>query len=244
MAMVNSENRPIIEDITFLVDNYVLKGTLHRPPVSRPPLVVGSHGLFSDRTSPKQIRLADECNLNNIAYFRFDHRGCGDSEGSFEEVTSLGGRCTDLICAVELMKTRDDIANRIGLFGSSMGGAVCLSVAKKLAVETIVTVAAPIRSEDIIKRQQQTQDPSHAFKMKKFDIFDDLKGIHNILIFHGEADETVPLLHANQIYDQTSQPKRLIVYPNGDHRMSNTAHQKDFIRKATAWFKTYLAKIC
>ena len=240
--MVNSKNKPVIKEIVFSSDNFLLKGHLHLPPADRPPVVLGSHGLFSDKNSPKQIQLAQQCNRNKIAYFRFDHRGCGRSKAPFEEVTSLEARCTDLKAAAKMLRDRKDIGAEVGLFGSSMGGVVCLATARYVKADALVTWAAPIRSSEIGEnkaspaRRGETAASDHPFKKNPFDISDQLSGIRNILIFHGNADETVPLSHAQEIYEGVSQPKQLVVFSQSDHRMSNPTHQKDFIRQATAWF--------
>jgi alpha-beta hydrolase superfamily lysophospholipase len=240
--MVNSKKKPSIEEIEFPSDNFLLTGHLHLPPVDRPPVVIGSHGLFSDKDSPKQIQLAQQCNRINIAYFRFDHRGCGQSKAPLDEVASLEARCTDLIAAAKMLRARNDIGVQVGLFGSSLGGVVCLATARYVKADAMVTWAAPIRSTDIVQNKanhasrEETADSGHPFKKNPFDISDQLSGIHNIVIFHGDADETVPLSHAKEIYERVSQPKKLVVFPQSDHRMSNRAHQKSLIREATAWF--------
>lgn len=239
--MVNSKKKAIIEKVVFSSDNFSLKGHLHRPPVDRPPVVIGSHGLFSDQNSPKQIQLALQCNRNNIAYFRFDHRGCGQSKAPFQEVTSLEARCSDLKAAAKMLRDRDDIGVRVGLFGSSLGGVVCLATARDVKADAVVTWAAPVRSIDIVRSQahpavqEATAGSDHPFKKNPFDISDQLAGIQNILILHGDADETVPLAHAQEIYEKVGPPKKLVVFPQSDHRMSNRAHQKDFIRLAADW---------
>ena len=74
------------ENISFNSDSLKLKGVLHLPDDGQPPVVIGSHGLYSSGSSPKQIALAEQCNRLGIAYFRFDHRGCGSSQGEFERV--------------------------------------------------------------------------------------------------------------------------------------------------------------
>lgn len=240
--MVNSKKKSIIEEIVFSSDNFLLKGYLHQPPVDRPALVIGSHGLFSDKNSPKQIQLARQCNRNNIAYFRFDHRGCGQNKPPLEEVTSLEVRCTDLMAAAKMLRARNDIGIQLGLFGSSFGGVVCLATARHLKADAVVTWATPIRSTDIVQSKahsvsrEEMADPNHPFKKNPFDISNQLSGIQNIVVFHGSADETVPLSHAKEIYERVSQPKKLVVFSQSDHRMSNQAHQKDFIRAASAWF--------
>jgi alpha-beta hydrolase superfamily lysophospholipase len=240
--MVNSKKKPIIKEIVFSSDHFLLKGHLHLPPADRPPVVIGSHGLFSDQNSPKQIQLAQQCNQNKIAYFRFDHRGCGQSKAPFEEVTSLESRCTDLKAAAKMLRTRNDIGFEVGLFGSSMGGVVCLASARYVKAEAMVTWAAPIRSPDIVQNKttpasrEETAASDHPFKKNPFDISDQLTDIQNIVIFHGASDGTVPLSHAQEIYARVSRPKKLVVFSQSDHRMSNRTHQKDFIRQATAWF--------
>jgi alpha-beta hydrolase superfamily lysophospholipase len=227
--MINS----ICKKITFSSDNFLLKGTLHLPTVDRPPVVIGSHGLFSNSSSPKQTALARECNAIGIAFFRFDHRGCGKSEGDFNEVTSLKARCKDLICAIKTISARNDTGHRIGLFGSSMGGAVCISVASSHNIDAIVTFAAPLNSSSINKALKR----SDYEKNFQFDISGKLSGVHNILMFHGDADTVVPHAHAKKIYDKASNPKKLIIQKSGDHRMSNKGHQERFIRESVNWFK-------
>ena len=229
-------------EVRFRSDGLILVGTLHLPTVARPPVIIGCHGLYSTRNSPKQIALASACNAQGMAYFRIDHRGCGNSQGHFDTVTSLEGRCRDLKSAIDIIKQRDDTGRRIGLFGSSMGGTVCLAVAGKLKVRTIVTFAAPVRSAIHPEGNRRSASPDRGgifldAGQSDFDISANLPRISNILIFHGEADEIVPLAHALEIHRMTDQPKKLVVQPNGDHRMGSRDHQREFVRTATRWFE-------
>ena len=235
----------MIKDIKFRCDSFELKASLHLPPVEQPAVVIGCHGLLSDRNSPKQIALAEQCNRLNLAFLRIDHRGCGESQGEFESVTSLDARCRDLICAIELMKSNTAVGDRIGLFGSSMGGAVCLQVAGAISIAALVTVAAPIRSRQIehtIDSPTNPDDREFRFDVKKnsFDITRKLLKISNILLFHGDGDAVVPLSHAREIFRLAGEPKNLIIQKNGDHRMSNPRHQQKFVREASLWFKSRL----
>ena len=235
----------ITKTLHFNADGLRLTGTLHLPATRQPPVVIGCHGLLSNRQSPKQIALADACNRNGMAYFRFDHRGCGDSQGEFEEVTSLEARCKDLFSAIKTIKSRGDTGDRIGLFGSSMGGTVCLSVAGQMKLSPIVTVAAPIRSR-ILKELPLEIDGSLKepifldARQTHFDISAFLSDVSNLLIFHGEADTVVPIDHARELYNMAGSPRKLIVQKQGDHPMSDKSHQKEFIRMATGWFKSGL----
>lgn len=231
--------------ISFFSDGFQLKGILHLPTNAYPPVVIGSHGLLSSSESPKQHELAKRCNEFGIAFFRFDHRGCGKSQGYFPEVTSLETRARDLICAVNMIRDRTDTGDRMGLFGSSMGGAACLSVARQIGIDAIVTFAAPIRSETINRSHTQMNDSKRkiahsGYTAAPFDISDKLQGVENILIFHGDADDVVPYASALEIFEMAGDPKRLILQKQGDHPMSRKAHQKEFIRETVQWFKSAL----
>ena len=232
-------------DISFHSDGLILRGILHLPAIDHPPVIIGSHGLYSNQESPKQIALARACNALGMAYFRFDHRGCGSSQGEFEQVTSLAARCRDLTKALEAIQNRSEIGHRIGLFGSSMGGTVCLSVAAELKADAIVTFAAPLGSSigDWGLRQSNNPESPGIYldaAKKDFDISEHLSQVRNLLIIHGETDKTVPLCHAEEIHRLAGDPKKLIIQKNGDHRMSNEIHQIEFIREASRWFKSEL----
>ena len=232
------------EEISFHSDNFLLKGTLHLPKnVDHPPIVIGSHGLFSDRSSPKQIELAKVCNSLGIAFFRFDHRGCGESEGEFREVTTFEARCTDLIEAVNAIRERGDIGGWTGLFGSSMGGAACLAVFRRLEVDAVITLATSLRSGPILKSIQNSpeyQDIENKIDLNRlrFDISEKVSGLHHILIFHGDSDRVVPPSEAHLVYQKSVIPKRLIMLRKGDHRLSLPENREKFIRESAAWYKT------
>ena len=232
-------------NISFSSDGFLLKGILHLPETNQPPVVIGSHGLLSNSYSPKQIALARECNAHGIAYFRFDHRGCGQSDGVFNEITSLNGRRNDLISAVTTIQMRNDIGKRIGLFGSSMGGTVCISAADVLDIDAWVTYASPVRSNSVTTALKKSDD---AEKIKPlldqeyltWDISDQLKHLHHIFILHGDSDFFFNDTNTNEIYTKSGNPKKLIIQKGGNHPMSNKKHQKDFLRDAVNWFKKWL----
>jgi alpha/beta superfamily hydrolase len=236
-----SHSRPV----NFYSDGYLLKGMLHLPSVVCPPVVIGSHGLLSTSDSPKQIALADRCNRHGIAFLRFDHRGCGRSQGILKEVTSLEARAADLGCAVRWIRKRRDLGDSIGLFGISMGGAACLYVAAATGVDAVVTFAAPIRIRTIHHSEHPVNGSVTASNQTaelnlQFDISDRLGNVGNILIFHGDADEIVPFADAFEIYNGVAEPKELIRQKGGDHLMSRKTHQDRFVRETASWFETRL----
>lgn len=234
-------------DIRFTSQDFLLKGVLHLPQAISPPLVVGSHGLEGSKESAKQKVLSNRLVENGIAFFRFDHRGCGQSQGDFIKETSLEKRTHDLVTAVEtilnLGKTRRDIA----LFGSSMGGATCINAWDRLLKLELnvcgsVICSAPVKSRTIenIPTDSNPNRPALPLSFFKenllFNISEKTKKLSNILIFHGDADEVVPVSNGCEIYDHAMEPKRLILHKNGDHQMTSRKDQAQFETEATHWF--------
>ncbi len=227
--------------INFSADGYRLSGRLHLPNAFRPPVVFGSHGLMSSSESAKQRELAMQCTAAGIGFFRFDHRGCGRSQGFFPEVTTLEGRVRDLIAAVNTIRSRTDTGRGFGLFGSSMGGAVCLAAARAIAADALVTVAAPIRSRSIRPLESGAPNVHEGTGLRlHFDLSDNIAGLRHVLVCHGDADDVVPFAHALEIDGKTDTPKRLVRQANGDHLMSADVHRQAFMREAVEWFAARL----
>ncbi len=234
-----------VEELSFAADGFLLRATLHLPAAPEPPVIIGCHGLLSDRSSPKQVALAEACTAQGMAYLRIDHRGCGQSAGRLEEVTTLEARANDVLHAIRFMESRPDLGQRVGLFGSSMGGAVCLQVAGCRRIEALVTFAAPVRSLPLKHTPPAAGGGGECVRMdsilrEEFDLGATLGRIDRILILHGQADRIVPPAHAAEIFARAREPKRLILQPNGDHLMSDERHQQEFMRATVQWFQRHL----
>ena len=232
----------------FLVDQLALTGELCLPDTPDPPLVVGSHGLEGTRFSAKQRVLSRLLPKNNIAFFRFDHRGCGDSQGDFVTDTSLEKRTRDFLAAVTHVRKMDLTSSRLGVFGSSMGGATCINAWQTLE-NTYgrlcggVLCAAPLKSrtiQNIPPRGTETSPdlPVSFFRENLlFDLSDQAAALHHVLIFHGDADQVVPVENAQLLLETMRGPKHAVIQENGDHPMSSPVHQAQFEARAVAWFK-------
>lgn len=245
-----------MQAFNFVVDNLTLQGWLHLPDNFRPNLVIGSHGLLSTANSPKQIALAQALNSRGIAYIRFDHRGVGLSEGDFASETTLPNRTRDLLAVHAFARINFDLGPKLGLFGSSMGGATCLNAFNELQPQALVTAAAPVASADILQRQWHSLTNSehehlpdgHAGHLqqliinqnKSFNLLPKLSDINHILIVHGTKDEIVPYAQGQLIFMAAQEPKRLLLQTGGDHTISDYQHQTEFLQAATDWFCEYL----
>lgn len=239
MNKENTENNDV-KNIAFYSDGLKINAWLHIPGNGRYPAVIGSHGFLSDGTSAKMIALAEALNERGIAFLRIDHRGCGQSEGIFAEVTSLEGRCNDIVSAVNLLKSHPRLNGRFGIFGSSMGGATAISVFSKAGAETIATLAAPVRGSSIIRRPDDPNPHNLSEEFyesgMKFDISEHIKNLKNCLVFHGDSDQVVPCSNAHEIIDGAGDPKKLVIFENGDHRITDIKQQKEMVDEAAEWF--------
>ncbi|MCB2149695.1 MAG: alpha/beta hydrolase, partial [Deltaproteobacteria bacterium] len=230
--------RNVEHPISFFAEGLELSGVLHLPNHEPVAVVVGCHGLMADKNSPKQIELAHGCTAIGMAYFRFDHRGCGDSQGDFEIDTTLENRGCDLMAAVGAINRAFGKNMPIGLFGSSLGGTVCLSRVRSLSPFALVTLAAPVQNRSIHLPENSPESLKNEILKNRltFNIATHMTSIHHILIIHGSSDETVPVDNAQTIYRMAGDPKKLMILEGGDHRISNIAHQKTFIKTAVRWF--------
>jgi len=128
-----------------------LAGTLTRPEGDGPhPAVVlvsgsGPQDRNSEVANHKLFHvLADHLTRQGIAVLRYDERGVGASEGTFDGATSedFAG---DVAAAVRFLKARPTIdANAVGLIGMSEGGLVAPMVHTQFeAVDHLVLMAGP-----------------------------------------------------------------------------------------------------
>jgi len=88
------------------------------------------------------VNLAESLQRENIASFRFDFIGNGDSEGDFQEFT-IGKALENLQDAMTIFKTETGIdIQRIALLGLRMGGTISLIAgARMLDVENVIAIS-------------------------------------------------------------------------------------------------------
>jgi len=122
------------ESIVFQNKGQKIFGMLHIPESShKPPFpaLVMLHGFTGHKIEPHQlfVKAARRFASEGILTLRFDFRGCGESEGNFEELT-IEGEISDALKALEFVRGRGDVRKiRVALLGMSLGGTVAASVA-------------------------------------------------------------------------------------------------------------------
>jgi len=231
-----------IEFIRTISEGKKIYGILHLPRTPSPPCVIASHGLFSSKESEKLVEIGEFFSAQGIAVIRYDHQGCGESEGDLS-ATTTSARIKDLEAMVDLAAHHPLLGDRLGLLGSSMGAFISIfKGAADLRVKALVLWATPARLEGKHKAGEgeiQLQDAFYT-DATKYDAGKAITGLSNSLLLHGGEDEIVPLSHADTLYQAAHPPKHLEVFPGGDHRFTDPQHRRRAIRMSLEWFQRYL----
>lgn len=209
-------------------------GIFHLPDTKqKTPCVITCHGYYSTKDSKKYVEIAKKLCSEGFAVLRFDFRGCGESEGDIEE-TTLSNRVSDLESALQFI--RKHVSDCIGLLGSSMGGCVAIITAvKDGGIKAVAAWSTPFHLSSLFTNELFTHDA------KKYNLTEIVKKVTApILIIHGDADELVPLYHANNLYEIANEPKMLKIIKGGDHRLINLADRKQAIKLSIEWYNKYM----
>ncbi len=233
-----------IESVTFQSEGQKISGILHLPGTKKFPCVIASHGLLSSKNSEKYIALGERLSREGFSMLRFDFRGIGESEGRIEEDT-VSRRIVDLGSAIDFVKSKPGLGNRIGLVGSSLGGFVSLiKAAMDKEIRAIVVWATPFHLDDLGSKKQNEDYPLPAeafFKdLPKHRLLPLLPKVSNCMAIHGEKDELVPVDQAWEIFHSLGGPKEIHIIEGADHRLTDPKHRQRAMDLTTEWFKKYL----
>ena len=115
--------------LSFEVLGQRLHGMLHLPVTGNQPhpCVILLHGFTGNALESHRlfILMARQLAEAGIAAFRFDFRGSGNSEGTFDQMTP-SRELEDACAALRLLEARPDVLDRsrFGILGLSMGGMI------------------------------------------------------------------------------------------------------------------------
>lgn len=261
--MVKFEER---ESVVLTNRGQKIFGILHRPiGVDNSPVVMVCHGLAGHKTGRYRVYvdLAAKLVQAKIAVLRFDFRGSGDSEGSFDEMT-LEGEVSDAIQGLKYLQTVPGLnTDKIGIFGRSLGGAVgILSAAELGSVKSIALWASmydgeqwksewqKVQSGEISEMESQEmrringQVPTLGFYAEMFNmpIEKALQNLKNVplLLIHGEQDTLINISHSEKYIKNrlgSLADTKFIRLPKSDHDFSHTEERIFAIETTTDWFK-------
>ncbi len=244
-------------------------GVLHLPEgEEKAPVVIILHGFASHKvgTNRSYVIMSEALAKEGIATLRFDFRGNGDSEGDFAEMT-FSGLVTDALAALHFVANDPRLdCDRIGLFGSSLGGAAGVVAASEYEKVKSLALWAPVASGLLWYRDWLVQnpekgsaDPSLALasyrgvkvnplfqsEFAKLDAPKTLQALDHLplLHIHSEKDAHISLLHQKAYVESRKDAKgasRFLTFPDSEHMLGRSPFFPKVVEEAISWFKTHL----
>lgn len=193
-------------------DGQKLHGWLLRVPASDKVAIVhhGNAGNLLHR-----LFIAKHCIQAGASVFLYDYRGYGKSEGS----TALTNLPEDGLAAYDFVRDSLKFAHIIN-YGESIGTAVANQVSQQRPCDAVI-LQSGIGSLPMVARDGlffMKLYPDFVFPQPRFANVELIKTLQKpLLIVHGSKDTMVPYKHAELIFANASEPKRLVLLPECGH---------------------------
>lgn len=239
--------------------------------VGKSPVIVFNHGYISPsvyQTTERYLAYVDGFASSGYIVFKPDYRGHGNSEGEAEGAYGSNAYTIDVLNAVaSIKKFKDADAEKIGMWGHSMGGHITL---KNMVVNKDIKAgviwagvvgdytdlinnwrrgsATPIPSPSGARRWRQVliekygtpQDNPEFWKSISANSY--LSEISGPLqLHHGTGDASVPVVFSQKLADQlkaSGKEVELYTYPGDDHNL--TSNFNTAMKRSIDFFDKYL----
>lgn len=231
------------KDIEFKIGSEVLRGTLFIPEGNGPfPGVVFFHGRGSDRT--RYLPMAQKLSENGIIGLAFDFRGCGESDGEFENQNHAMG-VEDGRAGLDFLLSQNVDRKRIGIQGTSFGGFVAGMVLNDydFIKSVVLRVPAAYSDKDLdltpktFPNYVYFQDKNNWISSSAYNGARNFTG--NLLVIVSEKDELLSPELTQKYYDIASKTvsKKLFIQKGAGHSFSTDPEGlKVFHKVVVDWF--------
>lgn len=231
-------------------------------PEGTPPAAYAlfAHCFTCTKDSRAAAYISRALTAQNIAVFRFDFTGLGESSGDFAE-TTFTSNVTDLVAAADFMQTAYE-GPKV-LIGHSLGGAAVIQAAARIkSARAVVTIGSPADPGHVMRHIQghreeienrgsaQVAIEGREFRIKK-EFLDDLKqnrmtgAVRDLdralLVLHAPLDETVGIENAAAIFKEARHPKSFVSLDDADHLLSRPEDARYAGSLIAAWADKYIA---
>jgi len=246
------------EEVSFTTeDGFTLYGWYVPPaPEADGASILFFHGHGSNRWSfPNEVRFLRE---DGYGMLLFDFRNHGESDG---ESSSMGFyEVNDAVAAYEFLASQPEVnADKIAIFGASMGGAMAILGAAQLPdVKAVVAITAysdmhqlvkdgvvirtglpPSPFAEIVMAMMNQMSGSDMYQVSPLNAMADL-GERPFFMMHGTADTTIPVDHAQRLYDAAQGEKELIIVEGGGHGDLTRFEPEEYERRVRDFLGRYL----
>jgi fermentation-respiration switch protein FrsA (DUF1100 family) len=207
-----SQTRLPVEDVRFSAEDGTRLFGWYLQATPDAPVLLWCHGNAGNLIH----RLDNMAALYRVglSLFIFDYRGYGLSEGHPSEA----GFYQDALAAYQYVTdTRRVTAERLVLFGRSVGAAVAGDVAAKRPAAGLILEGAFPSIEAVVKHYYYGL-PLHWLISSRFPLVDKLKQVRMpVLVIHGEQDDIIPVELGRSVFNAAPAPKSLYLVPGAGH---------------------------
>jgi hypothetical protein len=183
----------------------------------------GNAGNLSHRHETFRL-LQDRLNVSILA---FDYPGYGKSGGQPSEAGCYAAGQA----ALDWLTTADGVpANRVILYGESLGGGVATELATRQPCRALVLFRSFCSVPDVA-RDTFPLLPARLLMRNRFNSLAKIRTLRMpIFINHGDADTIIRVDHARRLNDAAPEPKYLYIDPGVDHNDPVTPAFLDALR--------------
>lgn len=185
------------------------------------PTVLYLHGARWNLTG--QLNRIAELHRFGFSVLAIDYRGFGKSDGELPSESSV---YEDAQVGWDwVVRHAPDPAHRF-IYGHSLGGAVAIDLAARLAREGAQAARGLIVESSFTSLADMASELTHGWLpslllTQKFDSIDKIRQIRMpVLVVHGADDRYVPSRFSLALYGAAPEPKKLLLVANGSHNNS------------------------
>lgn len=222
------------EEVTLQTDDGIALGAWAvSSPHARGTVIFchGNAGNIADRLTG--IRLLAGMGVNVLA---FDYRGYGRSEGSPDEQ----GTYRDADAAWRyVVETRGEPAQRVVLFGESLGGGVAIELASRRRVGALIVEATFTSLVDVAQRHYPLL-PVGLMLRHRYPSLERITAVDCPKLFiHARDDEMIPFDMGKHLYEAATPPKAFLETPGG-HNTGGFTYGPDYAQKVAEFLTKVL----
>ncbi|NMF57539.1 alpha/beta hydrolase [Pseudanabaena yagii] len=165
-----------------------------------------------------------------------DYRGYGRSEGDFPTESSV---YADAQTAWDYLIEKGYKPNQIMIYGHSLGGAIAIDLALKHpdALGMIVDASFTSMSDMAQLDPKYRIFPIDLLIHQRFDSIAKVRSLAiPVLYIHGTADELIPPMMSQRLYDATPTKKQIVFIPNGGHNNNAATNEPLYLNSISSFF--------
>lgn len=186
----------------------------------------GNAGSIENRLHAARVFLGMD-----LSVLLFDYRGYGASEGSPTE----DGTYLDAEAACDALLEESGLtADRIVIYGESLGAAVAIELARRREVAAVVTESAFTSLPDL-GAELYAWLPVRLLSRFRYDNLGKVDSLNApLLIIHSPDDEIVPYAHGERLFAAAAEPKQFLT-TQGGHNDGGFLRSEEWTERVSAF---------